>query len=129
MSLNRITLAVFALILILAGIAGFLVPAELSMTSGAPPYNIFHLFFGVFGLLVFFSTREKAAATFNVGFGLIDLYQAVASYFSLPPKQYFVWTKVDDVLHVIIGLALVIIGTYGIFDPRRNEDERYGSFN
>jgi hypothetical protein len=51
---------------------------------------------------------------FNVGFGLIDLYQALASYAALPPKEYFLWTKVDDILHVIIGLALVIIGSYGL---------------
>ena len=115
MSLNRITIAIFAPILILVGIAGFLVPAEYSLTSGAAPYNVFHLFFGVLGLLVLWSRNELFAAYFNVGFGLIDLYQAVASYLRWLPKEYFLWTTVDDILHVIIGLVLLIIGSYRIF--------------
>jgi hypothetical protein len=52
---------------------------------------------------------------FNAGFGLIDLYQALASYLNLPPQQSFLWTPVDDILHVVIGLALFIIGCYGLF--------------
>jgi hypothetical protein len=113
MSLNRITLEIFAPILIIVGIAGFVIPAE-RLTSSATPYNLFHILFGVFGLLVFWSKSEAFAAYFNVGFGMIDLYQAIASYLSWPPKEYFLWTRLDDILHVIIGLALVIIGTYGI---------------
>jgi hypothetical protein len=118
MSLNRITLVIFAPILILVGLAGFLIPAEQSLTSGAAPYNIFHILFGVLGLLVFWSRSEGSAAYFNIGFGLIDLYQAIASYLSWPPKQYFLWTRVDDILHVLIGVALVIIGTSGILKPQ-----------
>lgn len=119
MSLNRITLAVFAPILLLIGVAGFLVPAEQSLTSGATPYNIFHLIFGSIGLLILFSKNERAAISFNIGFGLIDLYQALASFINLPPKQYFLWTRVDDILHIVIGLALVIIGTYGLLNRPR----------
>jgi hypothetical protein len=118
MSVNRITLVIFAPILIIVGFAGFIVPAEQSLTSGAAPYNIFHILFGLLGLLVFWSRSEEFAAYFNIGFGLIDLYQAIAGYLSLPPKQYFLWTRVDDILHVLIGLALVIIGTYGILKLR-----------
>ena len=118
MSLNRITLVIFSPILILVGLAGFLIPAEQSLTSGATPYNVFHILFGVFGLIVFWSRSESFAGYFNMGFGLIDLYQAIASYLSWPPKEYFLWTGVDDILHVVIGLALVVIGTYGVFNPR-----------
>jgi hypothetical protein len=113
-SLNRTTLVIFAPVLILAGIAGFLVPAEKSLTSGATAYNIFHIVFGVIGLLLVLSKREYFASLFNLLFGLIDLYQALASYLHLPPETSFQWTKVDDILHVVIGLALATIGTYGI---------------
>ncbi|MGH9907950.1 MAG: hypothetical protein ACRD8U_20465 [Pyrinomonadaceae bacterium] len=113
-SLNFITLAIFAPVLILVGIAGFVVPADQSLTSGAPAYNVFHIFFGVLGLLILRSKNELLVSLFNAGFGLIDLYQALASYTDLPPKQYFLWTRADDVLHVVIGLALVIIGAYGL---------------
>ena len=40
--------------------------------------------------------------------------QAVASFLILPPKEYFLWTRVDDILHVVLGLGLVLIGLYGI---------------
>ena len=113
-SVNYVTLAIFAPLLILVGVAGFLIPAQHSLTSGAPPYNLFHIVFGSIGLLVLWSRREGLIGFFNAGFGLIDLYQALASYLHLPPQQYFLWTRVDDILHIVIGLTLVIIGCYGI---------------
>jgi hypothetical protein len=113
-SINYITLAIFAPILIVAGVAGFIVPTELSLTSGAPAYNVFHIIFGVLGLLLVWAKKELFISSFNVGFGLIDLYQAMASYLHLPPEQYFLWTKADDILHVLLGLILVIVGAYGL---------------
>ena len=123
-SLNFITLAIFAPVLIIAGIAGFLVPAEHSLTSGAPAYNVFHLIFGVIGLLIVSTRKELWLSSFNFGFGLIDLYQALASAVHLPPEKYFIWTKVDDILHVLIGLALGIIGVYGLFKLNSARKER-----
>jgi len=116
---NFVTLAIFAPVLILAGVAGFLVPAQHSLTSGAAPYNVFHIFFGSLGLVVLWTRKDSLVSCFNFGFGWIDLYQALASYANLPPKQYFLWTRVDDVLHILIGLALVFIGGYGILKRER----------
>ena len=114
-TLNRITLAIFAPLLILTGVAGFLIPPRYQLMSGALPYNLFHLFFGAIGLfLVTASKSDLWASAFNLGFGLIDLYQVVASVFGLTPIQYFYWTYADDVLHVLIGFALVLIGGYGL---------------
>jgi len=118
-SANYITLAIFAPILILVGVAGFLIPAQHSLTSGAPAYNVFHLCFGTVGLVILSTRRQSLINFFNAGFGLIDLYQALASYLHLPPGQYFLWTRVDDVLHILIGLTLVIIGGYGILKLKR----------
>jgi hypothetical protein len=118
-SANYITLAIFAPILILVGVAGFLIPAEHSLTSGAPAYNVFHLFFGTVGLIILSTRNQSLISSFNAGFGLIDLYQALASYLHLPPGQYFLWTRVDDILHILIGLTLVIIGSYGIHKLKR----------
>jgi len=67
------------------------------------------------GVLFLWSAKEKLISLFNAGFGLIDLYQALASYFDLPPEQYFLWTRVDDVLHILIGMALLIVGCYGLY--------------
>jgi hypothetical protein len=117
-SVNYVTLAIFAPLLILVGLLGFFVPAEQSFTSGATAYNVFHLFFGMVGLVVLLSRQERLISSFNAGFGLIDLYQAVASYLHLPPEQYFLWTRVDDILHIILGLTLAIIGFYGLARSR-----------
>lgn len=117
-SLNFITLAIFAPVLVLVGIAGFIVPVDQSLTSGATPYNIFHIVFGLLGLFCVWTRNEFLISSFNFGFGLIDLYQAVASFLHLPPEQYFLWTKVDDILHVVIGSVLLVIGSVGLMATR-----------
>lgn len=95
------------------------------MTSGAAPYNLFHLCFGLLGLLLVWSKKESLIITFNLGFGLIDLYQALASFVHLAPEQHFHWTRVDDILHIAIGTALVGIGVYGWTKlPQLRADER-----
>ncbi|HQR33930.1 MAG TPA: hypothetical protein PLK30_14435 [Blastocatellia bacterium] len=111
--LNSLTLAIFAPILILVGILGFVIPANKSLTSGETSYNIFHIVFGIIGAVIILSGYEDATRFFNIGFGLIDLYQAVASFSNLFPKRYFKWTRIDDILHVIIGAILVLIGIFG----------------
>lgn len=108
--LNFLILAIFAPTLILVGLLGFIIPPHKSPTSGAPPYNIFHIVFGALGVIIVMSGRPTAVRVFNVGFGLIDLYQAAASYLGLFPRRLFKWTRADDILHIAIGLALVLIG-------------------
>lgn len=108
--LNSLILAIFAPILILVGLLGFIIPPHKSLTSGVPLYNIFHITFGVIGVIIILTDQSAAVRAFNVGFGLIDLYQAVASWFGLFPKRLFKWTRGDDILHVVIGAALVVIG-------------------
>ncbi|MFT3711021.1 MAG: hypothetical protein QM817_25625 [Archangium sp.] len=104
---NVLLLKVFGPILIAVGALGFLTPPELALTSGAAPYNVFHLCFGVVGVVCAFSGSLTASRAFNLGFGLIDLYQALASALTLWPQQLFLWKRADDVLHVVVGLLLV----------------------
>ena len=105
---------IFAPLLILTGIAGFVIPAQYSLMSNATPYNLFHIFFGAIGLVLLQTKNDLAASAFNLGFGLIDLYQALASAIGLSPIEYFHWTFADDVAHIILGFALAIIGGYGL---------------
>lgn len=112
-NLNYLTLAIFAPILILIGILGFVIPASKSPTSVATAYNVFHIIFGLLGALIALDGHPPAIKAFNIGFGLIDLYQAVASYDGWFPKQFFKWTRVDDWLHIIVGTLLVLIGVLG----------------
>lgn len=111
--LNRRVLLVFAPVLILIGVLGFVLPSSKGLTSGEPAYNIFHIISGVIGLLIVLRKNGGSIRAFNVGFGLVDLYQAAASFAHLFPEQYFRWTRVDDALHVIVGAALVLVGVLG----------------
>ena len=113
-TLNQKTLTVLAPLLLLAGIAGFVIPEQYSLMSGAAPYNLFHIIFGAIGLLLTMANNDLLASTFNLGFGLIDLYQVLASVVGMTPIQFFHWTYVDDVVHVLLGFALVLIGGYGL---------------
>jgi hypothetical protein len=113
-TLNQKTLAILGPLLILTGIAGFVIPEQYSLMSGAAPYNLFHIICGALGLLLTMANNDLAASAFNLGFGLIDLYQVLASVVGLTPIQYFHWTFVDDVVHVLLGFTLVLIGGYGL---------------
>ena len=110
--MNALTIAVFAPILVIVGILGFVIPLEKAATSGAPPYNIFHIVFGLTGIVLALVGNTPAIRTFNIGFGSLDLYQAVASRRHWWPEQIFRWTKVDDLLHIVIGLGLVAVGVF-----------------
>ena len=113
-TLNQTTLMILAPLLVVTGIAGFVLPAEYSLMSNATPYNLFHIFFGAIGLVLFQMKNDLVASAFNLGCGLIDLYQVVASVIGLTPIEYFHWTYVDDVVHTLLGFALVLIGGYGM---------------
>jgi len=110
-NLNYYTLLIFAPVLILTGILGFFLPE--TIMSGTPAYNVFHILFGTIGLLSVLSKREALVRGFNISFGLIDLYQAAASFLHLFPESHFRWRTGDDVLHIVIGSALVLIGFSG----------------
>jgi len=107
---NYYVLLVFAPLLVLTGVLGFIIPREKGLTSGATPYNIFHIFFGLLGLWLAYS--HNGIHLFNVVFGAIDLYQAAASFLHLFPEKQFQWKRTDDILHIVIGLALVLIGGF-----------------
>jgi hypothetical protein len=107
---------IVAPLLLVTAIAGFVIPERYTLMSGAAPYNLFHIFFGALGLVLLSAKNDVVASAFNFGFGLIDLYQVLASVVGLTPIEYFHWTYIDDVIHVILGFALVIIGGYGLRD-------------
>ena len=106
-------LRVFGPVLIVTGLLGFAVPKGKAVTSGAPAYNIFHLIFGGIGIACASSPRRRASQMFNIGFGAIDLYQAVASRRGWFPQRWFRWKKADDVLHLAIGAGLIVAGLCG----------------
>src|SRR5262249_54856392 len=102
---------VFAPVLLLAAVlrVGPSPPDRLLRT--APAYNVFHIIFGTLGLACVLSGREGAVAAFNLGFGAIDLYQALASFAHWFPIDHFRWMRADDVLHVVLGVLLVSVGS------------------
>jgi len=105
---NLHVLRLFAPILLAVGVMGLVTPSSpTSLTSSAAPYAVFHLAFGAIGLACVASRNLAAMRLFNLCFGLIDLFQAVASVTDLWPRSLFLWTRVDDGLHVLVGAALV----------------------
>jgi hypothetical protein len=120
-TLNQKALTILGPLLMLTGIAGFVIPERYSVMSGAAPYNLFHILFGAIGIWLVITNSDLWASAFNLVFGLIDLYQAFASAIGLAPIQYFHWTYADDVVHVLLGFALVLIGGYGL----RNWKEKH----
>lgn len=107
---NLHVLRLFAPILLVVGVMGLVTPpSATSLTSSAALYAVFHLVFGAIGLACVASRNLGAMRLFNLGFGLVDLYQAVASATDLWPCSLFLWTRVDDGLHVVVGLALVAV--------------------
>jgi hypothetical protein len=107
---SRAVLRIFAPVLVVTGLLGFVVPQRKAITSGAPAYNIFHLIFGGIGIACAASRRRSPARVFNIVFGGIDLYQAAASRRGWFPQRWFRWKVADDVLHVVIGAGLVGTG-------------------
>ena len=87
-------------------------PGDRGSTSRAPAYNVFHLFFGTLGFALVVWGNPTAIRSFNIGFGLLDLYQALASRQHWFPEAFFRWKPADDMKHVIIGAALVAIGVF-----------------
>ena len=108
--IGRWVLGVFAPLLVLVGAMGFLSPNDRGTTSTAPAYNVLHLAFGLLGVAVVIWGERSAIRTFLIGFGLIDLYQALASRQHWFPETHFRWTRTDDLLHVVLGVVLVIVG-------------------
>ena len=115
---NGRVLTVFGPVLILTGIAGFLTPPRLALMSGAPAYNVFHIVFGALGTALAWAKNAMGIAAFNLGFGLIDLYQAAAGAAGWFPAEQFQYRPADHVAHVVIGLALAVIGWRGLRSAR-----------
>jgi hypothetical protein len=107
---NRRALTVFGPILILTGIAGFLIPPRLALMSGAPAYNVFHISFGVIGTGLVIAQSATGIVLFNLGFGIVDLYQAAAGVAGWFPADRFQYRSADHVAHVVIGVALAALG-------------------
>ncbi len=77
-----------------------------------PEYSVSLIKSNDLGLGILYLNNELASRSFNIGFGLIDLYQLLANRLGLFPQNYFRWTSVDDVLHLVIGGILVLIGVF-----------------
>jgi len=108
----------FAPLLVLTGVLGFVLPPGWALLSGAPAYNLFHIASGLLGTGLVWGARSRGAVGFNLGFGLIDLYQALAGSADLFPAALFAYLPLDDVLHVALGLGLVGLGVLGRGRPR-----------
>jgi hypothetical protein len=104
----------FGIILILTGLVGYVSQDPAGLMSQAVPYDLFHVFFGALGLAIGLQRRPRPAALFNLGFGLIDLYQFLAGLLGLFPARLFDLRPGDHVVHLVLGAALVGCGLAGL---------------
>jgi hypothetical protein len=111
--INRIAAAAMAIILIGAALRGF---AGFSQSTA---YDVFHLIFGLIGLAAAFARGGRYAPLFNIGFGAIDAYQAIAFFAGIFPTQLFNLTWFDTVSHIVIAAVLITIGVAGLIASRR----------
>ncbi|MCA1706282.1 MAG: hypothetical protein LC808_24650, partial [Actinobacteria bacterium] len=100
--MRRWVLGGFAPLLLLVGGRGFVTPGS-GATSTAPAYNVFQLTAGAVGSALVLRGDRRAIRCFTVGFGLLDLYQALASRRHWFPEAWFRWTPADDRQHVVLG--------------------------
>jgi len=110
-------LTLFAPLLLAAGVLGFVMPAQLSLMSGAAPYNVFHLLAGSLGLWIALRRLVQASIAFNLIFGAIDLYQALAGVTGLFPARLFALRPADHIVHILFGFLLVAVGYLGKKTP------------
>jgi len=103
---NRRLAALFGFVLVATGLVG-LTHAPSPMSS-ATPYDLFHIAFGAIGIAC--SVGRRGSKAFNIGFGAIDLYQALAQQLGWFPADWFLWKSADLILHVGIGALLVGLG-------------------
>ena len=110
---NLVVAGALAPLLVLTGALGFALPPDWALLSGAPAYNLFHIAGGLAGIALVLRAGGRGAVGFNLAFGLIDLYPAVAGSVDLFPAALFAYRPLDDVLHVTLGLGLVGLGALG----------------
>lgn len=103
--LNRILAGVMAVILLGAGLIG-----QRIGVSTSTAYDVFHIIFGLIALAAALLQGGRHAWLFNVVFGAIDLYQAIAQLTGWFPAQLFALTSLDTGLHVVIGGVLFVAG-------------------
>jgi len=98
---NRIAAVLIALILLGVAVRGF------AGQSQSAAYDAFHLIFGLLGLAAAVVASGRAAPLFNLIFGLLDGYQAIAQVLGLFPAGLFNLTTVDTLQHIVVALVLV----------------------
>jgi hypothetical protein len=108
----------FGAILILTGLSGLLLRDPSGLMSQAVPYDLFHLAFGALGLTLGLRRSPAAAARFNLGFGLVDLYQVVAGLSGTFPAGLFALRPGDHAVHLVLGVLLVFCGVAGLSGRR-----------
>ncbi len=109
--IRRWFVGAFGAALVGVGGLGFVVPGA-GASSTAPAYDAFHVAGGVVALALAKRGRPAPIRAFLVGFGAVDLYQALASHQHWFPESLFRWTPADDRLHLAVGTILVVLGAW-----------------
>jgi hypothetical protein len=109
MNFNVLALGIFSALILLIGVADFLLPEYLTILSATYICNLFRINLGLIGIIIALFNHIKLSRHSNFVFGMLLTYLAVASFFHLFPEEFFQWTVLDDILNMDIGLAMVLI--------------------
>ncbi len=108
----RVTLLI-SVIWIIVGTFGFF-PSGFPFLSSSVHCNIYYVFAGVTGVLLFTYGGTPGALWFNLIFGLVEFYHVVARRLDLFPAVLFQYRRGDDLVHFIAGSVLMLCVLAGL---------------
>jgi hypothetical protein len=111
---NLLVAGIFGAILIVTGLVGLVARDPAGLMSQAVPYDLFHIAFGSLAVGLALRRQRTGAALFNLGFGLIDLWQVVAGLSRLFPAALFALKPGDHIVHLVLGVVLTACGLAGL---------------
>ncbi len=91
-----------------------MLPSSAQIMSNATPYNVFHIVAGLVGIGILLLRKRILVSAFNLFFGLVDLYQALAGIMGIFPADLFALRPADHVVHIAVGLPLATLGALGL---------------
>lgn len=101
---------ILGLVLLVVGIAGFVVPGMLPVFELGATHNIIHIVSGLIGLFAF-NSSQSASRTFLIVFGLVyGLVTVLGFAMGGSILGLFHVNSADNYLHLAIAAACLVVG-------------------
>jgi hypothetical protein len=107
---NLLILKILSPLLLMLGVAGYLLPKEYSFICRDCYYNLLHINLGMMGFIMLFASNQALIRLYNIFLGFLFFYQATASLLNIFPARLFHYTCIDDIFHTDLGCMLLLVG-------------------